>query len=134
MYEVLVADSARCILHDKPLLQPLFALLAYHQTSPVNFEADELVSQLLQVWAHDKTLFWFFILEFMSLDWTWSNTFTSILLRFPRRSRPSWISFIQSPAELCLPRWPSRKSSTWLIIAYLQSFSTMWRSIRIHHQ
>jgi len=49
MYEVLVADSARCILHDKPLLQPLFALLAYHQTSPVNFEADELVSQLLQV-------------------------------------------------------------------------------------
>ena len=50
MYEVLVADSARCILHDKPLLQPLFALLAYHQTSPVNFEADELVSQLLQVW------------------------------------------------------------------------------------
>jgi len=60
MYEVLVADSARCILHDKPLLQPLFALLAYHQTSPVNFEADELVSQLLQslcLWiGRDPTL------------------------------------------------------------------------------
>ena len=62
MYEVLVADSARCILHDKPLLQPLFALLAYHQTSPVNFEADELVSQLLQVrpkFAQTDILFWF---------------------------------------------------------------------------
>ena len=49
MYEALVADSARCILHDKPFLQPLFQLLAYHQGAPVNFEADELVSQLLQV-------------------------------------------------------------------------------------
>ena len=28
MYEALVADSTRCILHDKPFLQPLFSLLA----------------------------------------------------------------------------------------------------------
>jgi len=134
MYEVLVADSARCILHDKPLLQPLFALLAYHQTSPVNFEADELVSQLLQVFIQWHNLILTSFLEFMSLDWAWSNAFTSIFLRFSGRSRPSWISFIQSPAELCLSRWPSRKSSTRLIITYLQSFSTMWRSIRIHYQ
>ena len=101
MYEVLVADSARCILHDKPLLQPLFALLAYHQTSPVNFEADELVSQLLQVWITTSSVINLFS-EFMSMDWPRSNTFASIFLRFSGRSRPSWISFVQSPAELCL--------------------------------
>ena len=60
MYEALVADSQRCILHDKPFLQPLFALLAHHQAAPVHFEADEVVSQTLQslcLWiGRDPTL------------------------------------------------------------------------------
>ena len=48
MYEALVAESERCILHDKPLLEPLFSLLGYYQTAPTHLETDQIVSQLIQ--------------------------------------------------------------------------------------
>ena len=48
MYEALIAESERCILHDKPLLEPLFLLLGYYRTSPTHIESDHVVSQLLQ--------------------------------------------------------------------------------------
>ena len=60
MYEMLISESDRCILHDKPLLEPLFSLLAHYQTSPESLELDRIVSQLNQslcLWiGRDPTL------------------------------------------------------------------------------
>ena len=60
MYEMLISESDRCILHDKPLLEPMFSLLAHYQTSAENLELDQIVSQLNQslcLWiGRDPTL------------------------------------------------------------------------------
>ena len=48
MYEALIAESERPILHDKPLLEPLFSLLSSYQGAPPHGETDQVVSQLCQ--------------------------------------------------------------------------------------